>query len=207
MFFLPRLSTPQVGYICHGDSTTRGANASKGSLRWVSLLSASFTPHRRIINSGIGGTPPWEIVDRLESTPLAMRELPHIIWLGRMEVVTDAADVYLEQVDRAWRLIPHSRKLFFTPGTGDFGSDKLGVSAHADEIVAAKNEMLLRYPNNILDMNQIFIDANDGSSGDLQDVAWGIVPRSLRADNIHNNDAGHALIAQSVFDWVLPRWD
>ena len=37
--------------------------------------------------------------------------------------------------------------------------------------------------------------ANDGSANDLSDIAAGWVPRSLRSDPVHLNDAGYAVVA------------
>lgn len=48
-----------------------------------------------------------------------------------------------------------------------------------------------------VDLLQALKDAHDGSPGDLSDVGNGWVPRSLRADTIHPNDAGYAIVADA----------
>ncbi len=45
--------------------------------------------------------------------------------------------------------------------------------------------------------------ANDGTAGDLADVAAGLVPGSLRSDSIHLNDAGQQIASREIMTWLV----
>ena len=62
-------------------------------------------------------------------------------------------------------------------------------------IEAANTALAATYGVRFVDVLQALKDANDGSPEDLSDVANGWVPRSLRADVIHPNDAGCTIVA------------
>ena len=53
-----------------------------------------------------------------------------------------------------------------------------------------------------------FLAASDGSANDIADVAIGVIPRSLRrsSDNIHRNQAGQRVEAQSVIASLENGW-
>ena len=51
------------------------------------------------------------------------------------------------------------------------------------------------YEDRFVDLHAALQSSGDGTVGDEQDVAAGLVPRSLRADAIHLNDQGYAVVA------------
>ena len=74
-----------------------------------------------------------------------------------------------------------------------------GDSAGAIGTIEARNATLsATYGARFVNLLQVLKDANDGSPDDLADIAAGYVPRSLRSDAVHLNDAGYAIVAAAM---------
>lgn len=204
MIALDRLSAPKAAIIVWGDSTTAGATATNAAARVCSQLAVSFTPDRMVVNCGIGGESPMQIVDRLTAIPSEMMGLTHIFNLGRIETGMDDTD-YISAVDAAMTFIPHSRRVICTATNGGYVDDYLSTGTKYAERIAVRSHILATYPNNFIDLQQVLLDANDGSANDLADLAEEVVPRSLRNDDIHHTDAAQLLIAQTFRDFVLAK--
>lgn len=61
------------------------------------------------------------------------------------------------------------------------------------------------YRDRVLRIREFSFQFNDGTTGDLEDVAAGVIPRSLRIDTIHFTTAFHAKIAELVADEINRR--
>ena len=82
------------------------------------------------------------------------------------------------------------RFLVMTPVTGDSR-----YTAQCEEIEDWASQT---YSDRVLKIREFSFQFNDGSAGDLADVAVGIIPRSLRGDNIHFTTFFHGKIAELV---------
>ncbi|EPE97306.1 SGNH/GDSL hydrolase family protein [Rhizobium grahamii] len=71
-------------------------------------------------------------------------------------------------------------------------SDTPEVMQQISELNAALKTV---YQNQFVDLRAALQSAANQTSGDQEDVATGLVPRSLRADAIHLNDQGYAVVA------------
>jgi len=110
------------------------------------------------------------------------------LWLGRNGA--QAGFTVESDIAAAVAHIGHGRFLVgsILPAAGD--------SAGALTSIAARNARLAStYGRRFIDLLAALQAANNGSPEDLADVAAGLTPRSLRADNIHLNNAGYALVA------------
>lgn len=82
------------------------------------------------------------------------------------------------------------RFLIMTPVTGD---SRYSVNCEDIEDWASQT-----YSDRVLKIREFSFQFNDGSVGDLADVANGIIPRSLRIDGIHFTTFFHGKIAELV---------
>lgn len=121
----------------------------------------------------------------------AMRDRIAWLWLGRNgaseghEVVADIAATVA--------FLGHRRYLVgaVLPSASDDAEALAGVSA----LNAA---LLVGHGSRFVDLVALLQMGHDGSAEDLADVAAGLVPRSLRSDAIHLNDAGYASVAGAM---------
>lgn len=77
----------------------------------------------------------------------------------------------------------------------------LGALPRPDRVEAIEQfnaELAQAYPGHFLDALGALQQADDGTANDAADIAAGLVPRSLRTDDVHLNDAGYAVIAGLV---------
>lgn len=82
------------------------------------------------------------------------------------------------------------RYLVMTPVTGDPAN-----TAYCEQIEDWASQT---YSERVLKIREFSFQFNDGSAGDLADVAAGIIPRSLRIDGIHFTTFFHGKIAELV---------
>lgn len=84
----------------------------------------------------------------------------------------------------------------------------VGIFQHYDyaTLVAQNAIVQAAYPNNYLDIYPILLAAyNPALPQDVADHAAGIVPSSLRADGVHLNDAGYALVALAIYNFLISK--
>lgn len=204
--FLSGLPTRTIVYdalVLNGDSQTVGAGASTVLTRWHYLVSTSYQWARPITNYGVGGTSPTQIAAAVAAMSEADKAKTQIIFLGKPASPT--TQTYIDAIDAAMAAIPHERVVLFTATNGEYPSEDYPGGTMYQTRLDATAHMVAEYPNNVLDIMQILLDANDGSANDLTDVANEIVPRSLRSDEIHNNDAGHQVVADAVIAFLAEK--
>ena len=202
LFRLDQLSAPLSGIAVWGDSTTRGATATSVNERVTSQLAQ--VSGRIVSNCGIGSRPPAAIIRSFLGMPPRMHGWTHILFYGRVSNDTDAETV-ISAIEKAARHPAWGRTIITTPITGGYSDDFNPGGSMYPERVLVRDHVLAEYPDQTIDLHQILIDANDGSAGDLEDVANDVTPRSLRSDAIHHSDAGQLLIAQSFYDAIFAR--
>ncbi len=68
-------------------------------------------------------------------------------------------------------------------------------------------DLAVRYGSRYVDLHAALVAAANITTGDQADIAAGLVPRSLRSDGLHLNDAGYAVVAAAWVDATLAmRW-
>lgn len=112
-----------------------------------------------------------------------MRQRIAWLWLGR-NGAQDGHDVF-DDIAAAVASLGHNRYLV--------GS--ILIPTNYDDSTALNARLKATYGARFVDVLSDLIGANDGSEGDLEDVASGYTPRSLRVDGVHLNDAGYAIVA------------
>ncbi|MGP5446154.1 hypothetical protein, partial [Pseudomonas helleri] len=106
--------------------------------------------------------------------------------------------------------IVNKRFLILTPVMG--GSREPGVSTNVgigsdvyNGIKAVEDWATKKYGARVLKMREWSMQFNDGSPDDLDDVAKGVVPRSLRTDNVHwitaHSNRVAELIKNTIENW------
>lgn len=125
--------------------------------------------------------------------PAEVRDRVAWLWLGR-NGAAPGSDVGRD-IAAAVRSIGHERFLVGSVLTS------AADSAEAVKGILAFNGVLSRtYGKRFVDVLGQLQAKADGSAEDAGDVAAGLVPRSLRSDNTHLNDKGHAIAAQAFHD-------
>lgn len=188
--------------VLNGDSLTAGAGSSTTLGTWPYRLLRILPAPLYIRNYAAGGTTDTQIRAAILAMSAADKAHTQFICFGKPEQ-NDAATL-IGFADDVMAEFPHGRVVLCTPTSGDYAELYPAGAAYQGRIDAAAY-FLSEYPDNTLDLHQILLDANDGSANDLTDVANGIVPRSLRTDNIHWNDTCQAVVAQAVADFLFTK--
>lgn len=114
----------------------------------------------------------------------ALRPRTHWLWLGRNGA--QSGHTVLGDIAAAVASLGHNRYLV--------GSLLVPTAPGSSTTVNA--QLAATYGPRFVNVLQMLIDANDGSPTDLDDVADGYVPSSLRSDASHLNDDGYAIVAE-----------
>jgi hypothetical protein len=113
-----------------------------------------------------------------------LRPRTHWLWLGRNGA--QSGHTVLGDIAAAVASLGQSRYLV--------GSLLVPTAPGSSTTVNA--QLAATYGPRFVNVLQMLIDANDGSPTDLDDVAEGYVPSSLRSDASHLNDDGYAIVAE-----------
>jgi hypothetical protein len=140
----------------------------------------------RAIPGSVSACPPGAVF--VPELAVRTRNRTHWLWLGR----NGAQNGYTIEGDIAAAVarLGHPRYLVgaILTGAGD-GPEGVASIQERNVILAAT------YGDRFVDVYAALRAAGDGSADDMADVSAGIVPRSLRSDGIHLNDAGYAIVA------------
>lgn len=185
---------------CWGDSLTAGAGATFGH-DYPSLLRSLF--HRPALNEGIGGETSSAIRTRMLARSHDGRPEAVVIWAGRNNVAEpQVIEADIEAMVAS--LASGSRYLILEIIRGGTPADRTGGS-DVEMIEALNLALEHRYGSHFVRLDHALLDhADQHLAGDRQDVADGVVPGSLRTDDIHLNDMGQTVIASTI-DEALRR--
>lgn len=173
--------------VAWGDSLTAGAGATNGAATYPAVASGLFDPDRPVANRGQGGETSTQILTRLLSDT-SLRHRTAWLWTGRNGA--DPGHTVAGDIAAAVEALGHSRYLIgsIMPWATD---SEAAIAAQQ----ALNASLLAAYAERFINVISILQAANDGSPGDLADIAAGYTPRSLRSDSGHLNDAGYGLAA------------
>lgn len=164
----------------------------------VNMVRDALTPrvaNRQLFNGGVGGEISTAIKDRFLAS--GRRQLS-FIWAGNNnpeDTATITADVAAMVAD-----LPHTDYLVFGVINGDYENRKVGGADYLD-ILATNAALQATYGARYFDIRTYLMahyDPNDPD--DVQDIADGIIPGSLRGDAIHLTAAGDVIVALKVIE-------
>ena len=182
-----------------GDSLTNGTGASVAGTRYPAVLGTLFDPDRTVYNGGVGGETSTQIRARMVAdTTYNYRCV--VLWAGRNNY-TDTQTV-LDDLAAMVAHVGSGRYVVMTVLNGEYANEYAGGVAYR-QIVDLNAAIMALYPANYIDIRTQLVAAYDsGSPQDVTDNGHDIPPASLRSDNIHLNDAGYAIVADRVFNFI-----
>lgn len=184
--------------VINGDSLS-----VSGTNKWPNRL-ILLRPPLSLHNYAVGSTSVLDCVAAVEAMSVADKARTQFICFGMPD--RNTSDEYIQAADDVMAAIGHERVILCTPVTGDYEQFYPEGAAY-DARIEAHEYILETYPDNAFDIFQALMDGSDGSPGDLEDVANGITPRSLRTDEVHWNDAGHVVVAEAAAEfWASRNW-
>lgn len=190
---------------CIGDSLTAGSGASNSLLTsYPVVLSGLLSPIRAVSRNGYAGQNSDYIDTQMAGFNRALLARLTIIQSGRNDVGT-GVDTAAGVARMASRVI--SRRYLvgsILPSVAD------GDLASATSLDRLARNAALAAAHGVLFVEHLpaLQAAGDGGANDNSDIANGWVPRSLRADDVHLNDAGYAILAQNYYAALVARgWD
>lgn len=179
-------------------------NASDGNLAGASTFTrtdagaATVIPDRTPFMPDTGG---WE------------GNIP-VIWVGRNDVLsayTDPSgfsnDVIMANIEAMVEFLSPLRKRFVVLAVTDQASEYAAAGGAAAtafaQILDLNYRLAVRYPRNFIDIRKILVNSYDsGEPADVTAFGRNQVPPSLQQDGLHLNDAGYAIVAQAVADFI-----
>ncbi len=196
---------PDASIALWGDSLTFGTGADTAAGKYPNLLGRLFTPARTVFNGGVGGDSSAQVAARMLADE-AHRNGIAVLWAGR----NNYGSLALVLADIA-AMVAHLRSRRFlvlsVPNAG-LPEEYRGTPGYRD-IIALNDALQARYGDRFLDVRSALIRAGLPGLGfvptpqDRHDVEHDVPPAGLRADHIHLNDAGQAVVARRVRDAIL----
>jgi hypothetical protein len=129
-----------------------------------------------------------------------------VIWSGRNDIISGFTnDVILANIAAMVAFLAPLRKRFVILSVIDQSSEANGSAAHT-QILALNYELSKLYPRNFLDIRKILVNSyNSGSGPDVTAFGNDKVPPSLQIDGLHLNDAGYAIVATAVANFITAK--
>jgi lysophospholipase L1-like esterase len=138
-----------------------------------------------------------------------------VIWSGRNDIISYKSgntlydnDFILGNIAAMVEFLSPLRKRFIVLTVTDSSSEYVGAASQVDEdaflqILALNKEIMRLYPRNAIDVRKILVNSYDsGEPADVTAFSRDQVPPSLQQDGLHLNDAGYAIVAQAVSDFI-----
>jgi len=167
-----------------GDSLTQQQSGYYSGYVTAQTFLGGLLPSHRVRGIGIPGYTSTQILGLMTARPDRMGDI-FVIWAGRNDLTTagtaqEKLDGFIANIN-AMAALSSSGKFLFLTVTGGAIDD-----APTKAVMASLNSFLLtNYPDNTIDINAYLLTQGTGAGQDAIDVAAGIVPASLRTDNIH----------------------
>lgn len=129
----------------------------------------------------------------------------NIFWCGSNDVGTATIADVAGFIDLAVAKLQQSEKRFLV--LGPIASNAVtSASGGYAPMRAAVAQLRARYPSNFIDIHEVLIENyNPAIPQDVTDYANKVTPSSLRTDTIHLNNAGYAIVANTVFNHLTAK--
>lgn len=140
-----------------------------------------------------------------------------VIWSGRNDIGSSYTDpttysntFIINNIQAMIDFLKPLRKRFIILTVTDTSSEYAaagGAGAVAfNQILALNYEISRRWPRNYIDVRKILVNSyNSGSAPDVTAFNRDQVPPSLQTDGLHLNDAGNAIVAQAVANFITSK--
>jgi hypothetical protein len=153
-------------------------------------------------NMGAGGETSTQIRARMLAEPIHFGRTA-VIWAGRNNY--GARATVLSDIAAMVAALGHGRFLVLSVPNGDYASEYAGQTGYG-QIIDLNDTLAATWPDNYLDIRRILVDAYDpGQPQDVIDHGRDIVPASKRADAIHLNATGNAVVKTAVHAALAAR--
>ena len=171
-----------------GDSMTPG----------VALRLQQRYPDREVYNGGVAGETSAQIAARETSDTAGHNEWINIFWYGQNNP-DEPAQIKADLAASIATLAPgNTRYLVLAVVNEAKPEQSRGAPVH-DTIVQLNNELAALYPDHYLDVRTFLVNHYDPARPeDVTNFQDDVPPRSLRFDEIHQNNEG----AELVTDWL-----
>lgn len=130
-----------------------------------------------------------------------------IIWAGNNDYTAEFRPQIDANVTRMVEFLKPQDKRFIVIGMAIAAySDRLKGTPYYTDIMALHKKWRERWPDNFIDITPILQrHYNSNSPIDVQNLKDGCTPSSLRVDDIHLNDAGNLIVAETIRDHINLR--
>lgn len=143
-----------------------------------------------------------------------------VIWSGRNDIISQKTEplVYTNQsiinnITAMVGFLSPLQKRFVVLSIADSAGEYAGSGIPADvtaynNILAINYELSRLYPRNFVDVRKILVNSyNPSLPTDVTAFSRDQIPPSLQQDGLHLNDAGYAIVAQAVYNFIsLKGW-
>jgi lysophospholipase L1-like esterase len=179
---------------CWGDSLTSGYGGSA----WHDYPHLLHTVYqRKTVNLGIPKETSVDIKERFLKRPRLPGPETVVIWAGRNDSYLPD-QVIASVAEMVNSLNPGSKYLVLGVTSSDTPNEFAGQPDH-DSIEKINRAFSTSYGSRYLPIKDLLIArANRRFDEDVRNVANGTIPRSLRSDRLHLNDAGAVEVAVAV---------
>ncbi|MGA0558503.1 SGNH/GDSL hydrolase family protein [Larkinella sp. VNQ87] len=173
-----------------GDSLTEGVGGTPY------LVELERLSGYKTINQGIAGQTSKQIAERM----LADKEKHSyntIIWVGRNNYLEP--DQIKADIASMVKVLGHSRYLVLSIINGHNGPAEQVFGLNHKAITQLNNDLYQTYGDHYVNVHAYLLSKYDPTSmADIIDHTDDVVPASLRADELHLNSKGYALVAERI---------
>lgn len=120
------------------------------------------------------------------------------IWAGR----NNAGNASQVKSDIAAMIAPLDHSRYLVGAILTSAADGAGT---VTAIQALNADLASIYDDRFVDLYAILRSHGDGSANDTADISNGYIPRSLRSDDVHLNNAGYAIVAEAMVAATLAK--
>lgn len=186
-----------------GDSWANGTGATNPATTSVPAVVAASCGNRRYLNLGVGANTSTDCKTRLLAAPPYKLFCTTVIWIG-INNYDPTPSVVAGDIAAMVAALGHTRYLIVGLAPGEFSFEYSGAAGNT-EIVAVNTALASAYGSQFIDIMTPLVAAGApaGSNPNATDFGHGIVPRGLRSDNRHFNDAGYSLISGLISPVIL----
>lgn len=201
----PARARPGIPIALWGDSLTFGTGADTVAGKYPNRLGGLFMPPRQVFNGGVGGETSSQVAARM-LTDDAHRDWIAVIWAGRNNY--RSCDTVLADIDAMTTHLRSGRFLVLSIPTAALAPEFSGAPEF-EAIMTLDTALRDRFAVRFVDIRAVLIAEGLARLGptpiaqDLVDIGHGVPPSGMRADHVHLNDSGQAVVAQTVHDAVL----
>ena len=176
-----------------GDSMTPG----------VAVRLQQRYPDREVYNGGVAGETSAQIAARQTSDTAGRNEWINIFWYGQNNQ-TQPDQIKADIAASVAALAPGNRRFLVLAVVNQAKPEESRGAPIHDTIVQLNNELAALYPDHYLDVRAYLVNHYDPARPeDVANFQDDVPPRSLRYDEIHQNNEG----ADVVTDWLKRHLD